>query len=300
MYPMSKIDEMGVDDLILLLISSHILVLVMLFFPHNTLRTFLGIPFILFFPGYAVTSSVWPGCKEDVLTRMCASFGLSIPISISAILVPYSIERDVTLMTSMIFLLGFIVAFSLVAAVRRGLLPREERYRVRLRMNPSTIRTMGRMDGYVFAILAVVLIGLTMTTYYLFSQPLTGERFSEFYILDSQGKTEDYPANLTTGEYGTIRIGITCHEYRRTVYTIVVEPDNSLPPTSCDSWSSVYDLSENGAVSRTIMLSHQETFEDKFTFLFSSEGNYTLICRLYMEDVFTGYEVRLTIHVTQR
>jgi uncharacterized membrane protein len=297
-YIMSKINEMGVDDLILILISSHILVLVMLFFPQNVLRTLVGIPFILFFPGYVVASSIWPGCREDTFTRMCASLGLSIPISIAAILVPYYMGGDMDLKLSVIFLLGFIVVFSVVAAVRRLLLPVEERHSVKLRFGTKEMAVVGRMDRYLFIILITLLVGLTITTCYLFSQPLIGERFSELYLLDSEGKTVDYPVNLTTGEYGTIRIGVTCHEYRKTTYTIRVEPNNSFPMTYCDSWNSVYDLSKSGAISRTIVLSHEETFEDTFTFQFSREGDYTLICKLYIEDIYTGYEVRLVIHVT--
>lgn len=297
---MSKINEMGVDDLILILISSHILVLVMFCFPQNILRTLMGIPFILFFPGYVVASSIWPGCREDTFTRMCASFGLSIPVSIVAILVPYYLKGNMDLILSVIFLLGFIVVFSIVAAVRRLLLPFEERYSVRLRFDTREMAMVGRIDKYFLFILIILLVGLTITTCYLFSQPLIGERFSELYILDPDGKTVDYPVNLTTGEYGTIRIGVTCHEGRKTTYTMIIESGDSFPMTYCDSWNSVYDLSQSGAISRTLVLSHGETFEDAFTFQFSREGDYTLICKLSAEDIYTGYEVRLEIHVTQR
>jgi uncharacterized membrane protein len=297
---MSKINEMGIDDLILILISSHILVLVMVFSPQNVLRTLVGIPFILFFPGYVVASFIWPGHREDTFVRMCASFGLSISVSIAAILIPYYMKGVMDLILSVVFLLGFIVVFSVVAAARRLLLPVEERYSVRLRFDIKEMAGVGRIDRYILILLIALLVGLTITTCYLFSRPLIGERFSELYILDSDGKTVNYPVNLTTGEYGTIRIGVTCHEYRKTTYTINVEPGNPFPVTYCDSWNSVYDLSQSGAISRTIVLSHGETFEDTFTFQFSREGDYTVVCKLYAEDIYTGYEVRLEIHVIQR
>jgi uncharacterized membrane protein len=52
--------------------------------------------------------------------------------------------------------------------------------------------------------------------------PKQGEKFTEFYILGSEGKAADYPTKLRVGQNGTIIIGIANHEYRTVKYTIEI------------------------------------------------------------------------------
>jgi uncharacterized membrane protein len=71
---------------------------------------------------------------------------------------------------------------------------------------------------------AIILVG--SSTAYLASAPKTDERFTEFYILGSNGMMADYPVNLTLGQNGTVTIGITNHEYMNMTYKVNVSLEN--------------------------------------------------------------------------
>lgn len=50
-------------------------------------------------------------------------------------------------------------------------------------------------------------------TVYAVITPKEGEKFTEFYVLDPNGKASDYPTNLKVGEEGEVIIGVVNHEY---------------------------------------------------------------------------------------
>jgi len=58
-----------------------VLVIIIHLFPFNVLRIILGIPFLLFFPGYTLMAALFPQ-KEGIngTQRVALSFGLSIAI----------------------------------------------------------------------------------------------------------------------------------------------------------------------------------------------------------------------------
>jgi len=66
-------------DHLLIISLSILLVMVIYLFPNSILRKVIGLPFILFFPGYALISFLFPEKKDlDVIERFALSFGISI------------------------------------------------------------------------------------------------------------------------------------------------------------------------------------------------------------------------------
>ena len=62
-------------------ISLNVLVASIILFPSNILRIILGIPFLLFFPGYALAAALFTkGRGMDAVERVALSFGLSIAV----------------------------------------------------------------------------------------------------------------------------------------------------------------------------------------------------------------------------
>ncbi len=57
---------------------------------------------------------------------------------------------------------------------------------------------------------------------YLAVTPHTGERFTEFYILGPEGKAENYPKKLRTGEEASVLLGIVNREYEEVSYHVEV------------------------------------------------------------------------------
>ena len=69
------------NELIPLNLLVFILVVAIVLFPSNVLRIILGIPFLLFFPGYALMAALFPK-REGMygVERIALSFGLSIAV----------------------------------------------------------------------------------------------------------------------------------------------------------------------------------------------------------------------------
>lgn len=49
---------------------------------------------------------------------------------------------------------------------------------------------------------------------------------TEFFILGPEGRAEYYPTNLTTGETGTVQLGVTNREHESTTYSAFVVADD--------------------------------------------------------------------------
>jgi uncharacterized membrane protein len=74
--------------LILINILTLVLILCVTFLPQNTLRIILGLPFMLFFPGYVLTVALFPKKESFNNTeRIALSLGLSIVVTI--LLIPF-------------------------------------------------------------------------------------------------------------------------------------------------------------------------------------------------------------------
>ena len=70
-----------VSDLLMIAAITAVLVVVIVFFPSNVVRTVFGLPFLLLFPGYVIVAALFPR-KSDVrgTERLALSFGLSIAV----------------------------------------------------------------------------------------------------------------------------------------------------------------------------------------------------------------------------
>ena len=66
--------------------------------------------------------------------------------------------------------------------------------------------------------------------------PISKERFTEFYLLDSRGHISRYPTTLESRDDATVSIGLSNHEQKKVDYTIEIWLINQ---------STVYDESSN-------------------------------------------------------
>lgn len=60
-----------------------------------------------------------------------------------------------------------------------------------------------------------------MLAVYLVATPKI-EKFTEFYILDSEGRAGNYPKNLALGESAEVILGIRNHEAQEVGYRVVI------------------------------------------------------------------------------
>ena len=77
----------------------------------------------------------------------------------------------------------------------------------------------------VIAILVVAIVTALGYLGYIIANPKPGENFSEFYILNREGKAGNYPGQVVSGESVDIIIGIVNHEYKPTSYRVGITID---------------------------------------------------------------------------
>lgn len=214
------------NELLPLNLLVMVLVVVIIFTPSVVLRIVLGLPFVLFFPGYVLIATLFPK-REGLggIERVALSFGISIAlVPLIGLILNYT-WWGITLEPILYSIASFIFVISIIAWVRRKRLPEEERFNIEFRL-----RLLGwgggAWDKVLSAVLVVAILGALGMLGYVIANPKVGERFTELYILGVGGKAEDYPRELTVGEEGEVIVGIINREHERVSYHVEVMIDN--------------------------------------------------------------------------
>lgn len=208
------------------------------------LRAIVSIPFLLFAPGYAFVSAVFPEAPESDretnmiprrpltnLERLVFSLGSSVAIvplvGFTLNFTPWGLRLGPMLVTLALFT---VVCVS-VAAKRRSDLPPERRFVLpvsewyRVIRNDFLSRETRTDKVLNVALAVVVLFAATSVGYALVAQQ--DEQYSELYLLT--GSTDDslsadgYPQELTATESRALTVGIGNHEGKQTTYTVVTK-----------------------------------------------------------------------------
>ena len=208
-------------DLSIIIVCSLLLVPLAVF-TSGALRIVLSLAFVLFFPGYALISALFPAKgRLDGIERVALSFGLSLAVVplIGLVLnfTPWGIRFEPILFS----LLGFILAMSGAAK----LLP-EERFKVDFGGTFSRLTaswaSQKRWDRLLTVLLAAAIIGTIGTIAYAVQTPRASEKFTEFYILGPEGKATDYPQEAVPGAKSQVIAGIVNREQETITYRIEI------------------------------------------------------------------------------
>lgn len=197
---------------------------------HTAIRTILGIPLVLFLPGYTLIAALFPGKKDlDTIERIALSFGLSIAIvpliGLALNFTPWGI-RLVPILISLTF---FIIVMAFIAHLRRLKLQENMRFEVKFKEMYNSLKTEilvkpeKRIDRILTVILVISIVAALFMLVYVIVTPKQGEKFTEFYILGTGGKAEGYPTNLTAGKTSAVIVGIVNHEYEPVNFTLQVK-----------------------------------------------------------------------------
>ena len=193
-------------------------------FTSGALRIALSLPFILFFPGYALLSSLFP--RRDSLSgtaRIALGVGLSIAVtSLIGLILNYT-PFGIRLYPVLVLITLFILVTSGIAWYRQRRLPPEECFSVTLNISLPRWGKMGGLDKVLSVSLVVAILVSLGSLGYVIAIPKEGDKFSEFYILNIDGKAENYPEEITLGESAELIIGVVNHEYEAASYRIEVE-----------------------------------------------------------------------------
>ena len=240
-------------DILLCICWSLILLPVALLDIEGTIRIILGLPFILFIPGYTLIFALFPNRKTDrgidVIERIALSFGLSIAvvplIGLGLNYTPWGIRLE-PILISIFF---FILIIGIIGIYRWIKTSPDDRFIISIDL--SFPKSENKLDRALTIILVIsILIAVTSLVYVIIT-PKTGEKFTEFYILGPTGKADEYPKDLKTGENATVIIGIVNHEYRTINYTV-------------EMWLINQTTEYNQSTDQNETIYHHMWFMDKF------------------------------------
>lgn len=189
----------------------------------HALRVALGLPFVLFFPGYTLIAALFPGREDlDGIERVALSFGLSIAVvPLIGLILNYT-PWGIRLYPILISLMFFILAMSFLGWYRRKRLPEEKRLALVLNCTLPDWKGMSRLDRVLSALLVASILFAVGSLAYVITTPKVGEKFTEFYILGPGGKAEGYPRELKAGQEATVILGVVNHEYSAVEYRVEI------------------------------------------------------------------------------
>jgi len=216
--------------LISLLTIFSVIIILLPVFNGSILGTILGLFLILFLPGYAILAALFPEHGDlGGVERLALSFGLSIAfttfIGLLLNFTPYGIRLNPILFS----LSGLTFLLVIVAYLRRYFTVDDARFSVDFRGFFHSFITGFSGESKNVKVLSVVLIFSVLlavcSAVYVLMEPKSSESYTEFYILGSGGLMSDYPTNMTSGENGSLFIGIVNHENKKVSYHLVVTND---------------------------------------------------------------------------
>ena len=211
-------------DLLVVTIASVVLVILAVF-GGGVVQLALGLVFVLFFPGYTLMSALFPKRGDlDGAQRLALSFGLSIVVVPLLGLILNFTPWGIRLLPVLISVLLFIAVMAGLAWYRRRRLSPEQRFEVRFgTLSWSYLWSrQTSLNRALSVLLVLVIIMATGALVYLVKPPQVEEKFTEFYILDSHGRAENYPKVLILGEEAELVLGIVNREQKRTDYKIEI------------------------------------------------------------------------------
>lgn len=264
---------------VLLLVVVDVLFILIPPLSETPIRIILGLPMVLFLPGYALIAALFPGKTDlDGIERIALSFGLSIAvvplIGLGLNYTPWGIR----LIPILISLSLFTIIMCVVAVVRRSSLPEGSAFEVPFRKGYTNLKEEitkkpdNRLDRVLTIVLVISIIISVATLVYVIVTPKQGEKFTEFYILGPEGIADNYPVNYTLGESKPILVGIVNHEYETINYSLEIKLENDTLPLQQDY--ETITLSHNQSWEKKIYIQPDRTGEDmKLQFLLYKEGN---------------------------
>ncbi len=186
-------------------------------------RVALGLPLLLFLPGYAVLAALYPYRRDiEPAGRLALSFLLSLAVVALVALVLNSLPGGVDRASIVLAISAIIVAFTALAWLLRDQVAVDgEPFQPRLSLRqlwPS--RDFGHLPLFG---LAVALIGLAAAAFVFFPNTSGRDGFTEFYLLGIDGRLESLPAELAAGDRLRFIVGAANHEGASTRYRIDVK-----------------------------------------------------------------------------
>jgi uncharacterized membrane protein len=257
--------------IVLLAIVTDIVVLL----PGSTLsfpRVILALVYVLFLPGYAFISALFPRHGPCLLEQTDDSFVLlerfALSVAMSVIIstfVGFLVVLSPFLLSVLPLLVGltvFTIGTSIIAHIRRRQLPSTERFQISADWLWTRV-TGGFTDGWnrdtlLNVILVLCILFMMSSVAYALTVPKPSDKYTELYLVTEQENgslaADDFPSSFTPGESKSVIIGTHNKEYKPVSYTVVVQEQRVTR-----SNASVRVVDRNELARRTFQLDHNQT-----------------------------------------
>jgi uncharacterized membrane protein len=196
-----------------------VLLLVIVVFPSNALRIVLGLPLVLFLPGYTLLAALF--VRKDRLKgldRLALSFAASVAIVPLLGLVINYLPGGIGLPSFFVVIALFVLVVSAVAWIRRGRLVEGERFSVILRW-PQSAFGGGIFKKFPSIVVALAALAVVVSLVYIIVTPKIQESFTEFYI-SGISDVSGYPPELKVNEEQKVLVTVVNREGRTLDYRI--------------------------------------------------------------------------------
>jgi uncharacterized membrane protein len=227
------------SDLLLIDAFCILLIIVIISDSSNIARIILGLPALLFFPGYAFMEALFVNRQRlTSVERISLSFGLSIAlVPLMGLLLNYT-PWGIAFVPVLFSEAMFIFIMSDIALIRRAI-HRQATMTMEINLKIRGLKG-GALNKSLYAITGLAVIGTIGVLIFTLAAPKVGEKFTEFYVLGNGGKADGYPSDFAvtsgvvaavsydggqtfiTGSIGQVTLGIINHEGIETRYTITV------------------------------------------------------------------------------
>ncbi len=219
--------EFNNQRILIAIVITNLLLLPVITFTMGPIRIAIGLLFVAFSPGYTLLSALFPK-RDDLggIERLALSFGLSIAVvPLIGLILNYT-PWGIKLYPIFISITLFIIVTSAISRYRERKLPKADRFGLTLKASLSKWVGLTKMDKAVSISLVIAIMAVFGCLGYVVAVPKPGEEFTEFYILNIEGKAEDYPQEVILGEPVDIVIGVANHEYEPTSYRVEIIGDS--------------------------------------------------------------------------
>jgi uncharacterized membrane protein len=141
---------------------------------------------------------------------------------------------------------------------------------------------MKKLNIFLFIFLIAAIVVATGFIIYLNVTPQKVNKFTEFYILNVDGKAGDYPEHVVMGNAVDILIGVVNHEYQPAEYKVEIQ---------------MHSYKVGGVDTGT--LAYQQKWEQKVSFIPQVVGDNQTVDFILYKDGETGPYLKepLTLHI---
>lgn len=269
--------------LLVINVVSILLLIAVFLLPSNSLRIILGIPFLTFFPGYSLLAAIFPYQKKiDFLEVITLSIGMSIAVtSLLWIALNYT-GWGINTLSQLVTLEGFIIVMSVITFFRK---PKYEKQWKPLRLIDilSKFQVKSKVDTFFAVIVCLSIVSFLGILGFTAASPKNGEKYTEFYILGSDGQAKKYPVEFVLDNddidriiysdgtvesqsiKDTVILGVVNHEQKTLDYNLTILVNN-------EPVRIIYDNDIAESISG-LTLKNEEKWEQKVGFIPTDIGD---------------------------